>query len=182
MPKRQLREMVKDGDARDVIDGSLVVERDHSIGNRDQKILRRLHRNIQVDEQQNFDKFRAKRFDFSFQNLNDPIDLSANMREDYSNAFSYMELFFKAIFEKMEDMGGLPQDVVHLYMQTGGNGNLFSMDYAGRDRMTLGGLLAPQTNMLDKMLENFALIIQSDVPVVLDSQTKIRAFLFRPPN
>ena len=64
-------------------------------------------------------------------------------------------------------------DIVHIYLQTSGLDFMFSMDYAGRDRTTLGGLLNPNKLELSKLVENFAAIIQSGKHVILDNQSII---------
>ena len=60
----------------------------------------------------------------------------------------FMNQFFTALLEQVRDYrdptSAVPQprddDIVHLYMDTAGLGFTCSMDYAGRDRMTLGGM------------------------------------------
>jgi len=72
-------------------------------------------------------------------------------------------------------------DTVHLYLDNAGVGFTFSMDYAGRDRMTLGGLLQPNTIELSNMVDNFAVIIQSGQHVILSKNTVFCIWLFAPP-
>ena len=79
----------------------------------------------------------------------------------------FMQQFFFSLLQQIRNYrdpaGNVPQprddDIVHLYMDNAGVGFTFSMDYAGRDRMTLGGLLQPNSIELSKMVENFAVII-----------------------
>ena len=83
-------------------------------------------------------------------------------------------------------IGVIPQskdnDIIPIYLQTSGLDFLFSMhmDYAGRDRMTLGGLLTPNKQELLKIIENFKAIIQSGTHVILDNQSVTRIWVFRP--
>ena len=65
-------------------------------------------------------------------------------------------------------------------MDNAGVGFTFSMDYAGRDRMTLGGLLNPRSGEMDKMVENFAVIIQSGQQVIMTNETVFRVWIFSP--
>ena len=60
---------------------------------------------------------------------------------------------------------------MHLYMDNAGVGFAFSMDYAGRDRSTLGGLLNPHSGEMYKLFENFAVIIQCGQHVILTNET-----------
>ena len=60
---------------------------------------------------------------------------------------------------------------MHLYLDNAGVDFTFSMDYAGRERMTLGGLLQPHFIELAKLVENFAVIIQSGQHVILNNDT-----------
>ena len=103
----------------------------------------------------------------------------------------YMEQFFMELLQRLRNfsdpMHVIPppkdNDIVHIYLQTSGLDFMFSMDYsyAGRDRMTLGGLLNPNKLELSKLVENFAAIIQSGKHVILDNQSIIRVWVFRPP-
>jgi len=96
----------------------------------------------------------------------------------------FMQQFFFSLLQQIRNYrdpaGNVPQprddDIVHLYMDNAGVGFTFSMDYAGRDRMTLGGLLQPNSVELSKMLENFAVIIQSGQHVILTNNTVFRIF------
>ena len=65
-------------------------------------------------------------------------------------------------------------DIVHLYMDNAGVGFTISMDYAGRDGMTFGGLLHVNSIELAKLVENFAVIIQSSQHAILTNNTVFR--------
>ena len=101
----------------------------------------------------------------------------------------YMEQFFHELLLRVGEFrdanNTIPQpkadDIIHLYLQTRGLDFQFAMDYAGRDRMTLGGLLNPTSGELTKMVINFATTIQSGTHVVLDNATIFRSWVFRPP-
>ena len=71
---------------------------------------------------------------------------------------------------------------MHLYLDNAGVGCTFFIDYAGRDRMPLGGLLQPNSIELAKLVENFAIIIQFGQHVILTSDSVFRIWLFSPPN
>ena len=68
----------------------------------------------------------------------------------------YMEQFFHELLLRVGEFrdanNTIPQpkadDIIHLYLQTRGLDFQFAMDYAGRDRMTLGGLLNPTSGEL----------------------------------
>ena len=101
----------------------------------------------------------------------------------------FMKQFFHSLLEQIRNYrdpaGNVPQpkddDSVHLYMDNAGVGFTFSMDYAGRDRMTLGGLLNPRSGEMDKMVENFTVIIQSGQHVIMTNETVFRVWIFSPP-
>ena len=50
------------------------------------------------------------------------------------------------------------------------------MDYAGRDRMTIGGLLNARCGEMSKMVEKFAVIIQSGQHVIMANETVFRVW------
>ena len=61
-----------------------------------------------------------------------------------------------------------------MYLGNAAAGFTFSMDYAGSDRMTLGGLLQSNSIELAKLVENFAVILQSRQHVILINGTVFR--------
>ena len=167
------------------------------VTNRDRAILQRgvaLSPNL-VQRPLQFDRFRATRFDYQlhFNTPNDQVDLSSVMRggdeREKMALDGFMQQFFHSLLHQIRNYrdpaGNVPSpnddDIVHLYMDNAGVGFTFSMDYAGRDRMTLGGLLQPNSIELSKMVENFAVIIQSGQHVILTNNTVFRIWLFAPP-
>ena len=142
--------------------------------------------------------FRFFRFDYRlfFNVPSDSVDLTAAMQTrgaqgdvERRAVGDYMEQFFMELLQRLRNfsdpMHVIPppkdNDIVHIYLQMSGLDFMFSMDYAGRDRMTLGGLLNPNKLELSKLVENFAAIIQSGKHVILDNQSIIRVWVFRPP-
>lgn len=182
MSKRKLSERVLNDEAREIVDLSTVTEHSRrATTRRDVGQLDRIRDKFVLSNEQDFGLFNAKRLDFSFRQWDDAVDLRKGLSEDPSNTYQFMEHFFAALFQKCEELGGQPQDIVHLYMNIGTGNVVFNADYAGRDHMTLGSLSSPHTPTMERMLENFAAVIQSDKVVVLDHDTSFRVFLFRPP-
>ena len=128
-----------------------------------------------------------------FNTPNDQVDLSSVMRggdeQEKMALDGFMQQFFSSLLEQIRNYrdptGNVPQprddDIVHLYMDNAGVGFAFSMDYAGRDRMTLGGLLNARSGEMEKMVENFAVIIQSGQHVVMTNETVFHVWIFSPP-
>ena len=88
-----------------------------------------------------------------------------------------MTQFSSQLLQKVRNfcnpVGNIPQpsdnDIMHRYLDNARVGFKFSMDYVGQDRMTLGGLLQPHSIELAKLVENFAVSIQSGKYVILNN-------------
>ena len=100
-----------------------------------------------------------------------------------------MTQFSSQLLQKVRNfcnpVGNIPQpsdnDIMHRYLDNARVGFTFSMDYVGQDRMTLGGLLQPHSIELAKLVENFAVSIQSGKYVILNNNTVFCIWLFSPP-
>ena len=183
MSKRKLSERVLNDEVREIVELATITEHTRrETEQRDVQHLGMIRDRFVLRGQEDFGKFNAKRLDFSLRQWDNSIDLRTGLREDPASTYQFLEHFFAALFQRCEELGGQPQDIVHLYLNTGEGNIAFNADYAGRDHMTLGGLTSPHTSTMERMLENFAAVIQSDKAVVLDHNTSLRVFLFRPPN
>ena len=199
MTERNVRQRLNPNDAIQLAQAAILQNPTHrgQVTNRDRAILQRgvaLSPNL-VQRPLQFDRFRATRFDYRlhFNSTDQFVDLTAIMQSrDEQEKFAldgFMTHFFAQLLSQVRNFrdpaGTIPQpndhDIVHLYLDNAGVGFTFSMDYAGRDRMTLGGLLQPNSVELSKMVENFAVIIQSGQHVILNNNTVFRIWLFAPP-
>lgn len=158
------------------------------LNGRDRNILSKINSAFAlVNGPQEFHRFTSTRYEFRL-NIADPLDLQDSINSNRQHTIDYVETFFMALFERIRNTPGInngpsprDSDIVHMYLQCRDVDFLFSLDYVGRDAMTLGGLLNRQSGMMDTMMENFANIIQSGNHVVLDSNTRVLVWLFHVP-
>ena len=127
-----------------------------------------------------FPTFSALRLDLK---VDEPL-INLNLKEmSYQTkelAFEVVEEFFNEIFQIALMNGGEATDYVHLYMGMPGIDFTFTFNPAGENAVTLEQLLG--RNGRDSLMQHFLRMIQSSTKAKIDQNTRIRVYLFRPPQ